>query len=267
MNRHRPLSLQSELIFAHFNSQVLEKDAYLVVKTPTNPNFHWGNFISFKNAPVNGDEVRWPEIFKKEFSDISDIKHRAFTWEEEKIGIAKSIFEENGYEFDINKVLAAEKVRVPAKMNQDGNISIRPVQTDNEWNQSLLNQLFANEGKYEEKGFLIFKKRQMDMYRRMSLAGRGHWFGAFNGSELAADLGIFFEGKIARYQSVVTHPDYRRKGICARLVYEAGLFAKKNYQVETLVMIADANYHAARIYESVGFKKVEDNFTLAKWWE
>lgn len=36
--------------------------------------------------------------------------------------------------------------------------------------------------------------------------------------------------------------------------------------VDTLVMIADEHYHAARIYESVGFKPVEKIRGLT-WWD
>ena len=93
----------------------------------------------------------------------------------------------------------------------------------------------------------------------------GHWYGAYLHDQLVGDLGIFFEQSIGRFQNVETHPDYRRQGICSTLVYECSKIAFETYGVQTLVMEADANYHAARIYESVGFQKTEVNHSL-NWW-
>ena len=80
------------------------------------------------------------------------------------------------------------------------------------------------------------------------------------------DLGIFFEGPVGRYQMVGTHPDFRKQGICGTLVYEAGLMAFEEFALDHLVMEADPDYHAARIYESVGFNKAEINYSLS-WWK
>ena len=49
-----------------------------------------------------------------------------------------------------------------------------------------------------------------------------------------ADLGIYFEDDLGRYQNVTTHEDFRRQGICATLVYEAGQYAIKNWKLNAL---------------------------------
>lgn len=97
----------------------------------------------------------------------------------------------------------------------------------------------------------------MTSYRKMSEAGMGSWFGVFIDGKLVGDLGIFYEGNVGRYQNVGTHPDHRRQGIYGTLVYQTGLLAFEEFGVEHLVMEADIDYHAARIYESVGFKRNE----------
>jgi predicted GNAT family acetyltransferase len=96
-------------------------------------------------------------------------------------------------------------------------------------------------------------------YRRLAEAGRGAWFGAFLDGRIVADLGVYRDPDLplARFQSVGTHPDFRRRGICGTLVQQASAFALSRMAVETLVMLADEEYHAARIYESVGFRPVE----------
>ena len=97
----------------------------------------------------------------------------------------------------------------------------------------------------------------MARYQKMSHAGLGHWFGAFLGSKLVGDLGLFVENGIGRFQNVTTHPDFRRRGICGTLVHAVATYALSNMGAKTLVMVADEAYHAAKIYESVGFKPTE----------
>lgn len=100
----------------------------------------------------------------------------------------------------------------------------------------------------------------------MTRAGLGLWFGAFLENRLVADLGVFTAGRIGRFQQVGTHPDYRRRGICGALVYQASRYAFDQMKLETLVMVADENYHAAKIYESVGFQAKEHQVGV-DWWK
>src|SRR5436190_1618861 len=93
--------------------------------------------------------------------------------------------------------------------------------------------------------------------------GRGMWLGGFLGDELVAGLGIFHDGEIGRYQQVCTHPKFIRRGICSRLVYQSALYAFDKMNLKELVMCAYEEYHAARIYESVGFKPVQQEFGLS----
>ena len=69
---------------------------------------------------------------------------------------------------------------------------------------------------------------------------------------------------VGRFQHVVTHPAYRRRGICGTLVYEIGSLALTRDDVDYLVMHADPDYHAARIYRSLGFQQTEFLYSLQK---
>lgn len=48
--------------------------------------------------------------------------------------------------------------------------------------------------------------------------------------------------------------------------YRSGLMAIAEFGIDHLVMEADVDYHAARIYESVGFRRQEVNHALS-WWK
>lgn len=58
-----------------------------------------------------------------------------------------------------------------------------------------------------------------------------------------ADLGLFVIDGVGRFQSVETHPDYRRRGICGTLVYRAARCGFERLGAKTLVMIADEHYN------------------------
>jgi predicted GNAT family acetyltransferase len=101
----------------------------------------------------------------------------------------------------------------------------------------------------------------------MEQAGLGHWYGAFLGGKMVADLGVFHDRRgLGRYQSVETHPDFRSRGIAGRLVYDAGLQAMLEHGLHTLVIITDADSSPSRIYASVGFVPMEKNVGLL-WWD
>ena len=95
-------------------------------------------------------------------------------------------------------------------------------------------------------------------HRRLVEQGRGQWFGAFLGDELVASLGIFVASEgLARFQDVKTRPDFRGRGLCGTLVHAAGRHAFDELGVHTLLMVADPDYLAIRVYRSVGFEETE----------
>jgi predicted GNAT family acetyltransferase len=91
----------------------------------------------------------------------------------------------------------------------------------------------------------------------LAAAGHGAWFGAFLDGTLVSQLGLI-TGKSgpARYQSVETHPAARRRGLAGTLVWHAGA-AVLTGGASTLVMVADPEDVAIRVYRSVGFTVME----------
>ena len=62
---------------------------------------------------------------------------------------------------------------------------------------------------------------------------------------------------MSRFQAVATHPDARRQGICGSLVYAVCERSLAERPGRKLVMCAVKDYHATRIYQSLGFRAVE----------
>ncbi|MBN2556677.1 MAG: GNAT family N-acetyltransferase [Anaerolineales bacterium] len=261
----RSLGYRTDLIFPAFEGEILDRGEYVVVLTPTNPGFYWGNFLLFPNPPGEGDLETWKALFTREIGSRQKAEHFAFGWDTVggEVGVIQPFLDE-GFDLEQSVVLSTQEVGIPPKYNRE--VVVRPLTADWEWEQATHNQIACREAGHGLEGYSVYKRAQMARYRRMSCAGLGFWFGAFLGEKLVADLGVFAAGGLGRFQQVGTHPDYRRRGICGALVYQASRHALQGLEIDTLVMVADEHYHAARIYESVGFQPAERQAGLV-WWQ
>ncbi len=265
----KSLGLQTNLIFARFNGEIIDRETYLVVKTPSNPEYFWGNFLVFDRPPREGDLAHWKKIFDFEFDYYDSPQHYTFTWDivEDNELISKDglkEFKNNGFDLEKMIALSTDMVNSPPYLNKG--IEIRKIKSASDWERIIQLQILCADEKYKNEFYEKFKRGQFANYKKMTEAGRGEWFGAFLNGELVGDLGVFFEHKVARYQSVETHPGFRNQGIAGTLVFKAGEYALENWAITDLVMEADPDYHAARIYESVGFKSQELTYSLT-WWK
>jgi len=260
----KSLGYQTDLMFADFDGEIIDRGNYLVIRTPTNPSFYWGNYLLFNHPPAEGDYQRWQELFAREIGTAPAVIHRVFGWDtiDNDQGVIEP-FLKNGYRVDRLVVLATRKPYSSANSKQE--VTVKPLMVDADWTQSIENQVECRNPGFSEFDYRQFRQRQMDRYRAMARAGMGEWFGAFIGSRLVADLGIFCVNRLGRYQSVQTHPEYRRQGIARRLVIESGLFALDRFALENLVIAADEGSPAERLYKSLGFEIAEYQLGVVKW--
>ena len=85
-------------------------------------------------------------------------------------------------------------------------------------------------------------------------------------SVLAADYGRMRDGTTpgatGRFQHVTTHPDWRRRGLCSALVHEVTRFGFAKWQLARVVMCADPADVALAIYESLGYRRIDSEWSL-----
>jgi len=237
-------------------SVVEDRGDWLVVRTLANPTFWWGNFLLFPTPPATGDIRRWITVFRTEFPDAV---HRAFgvdgtageTGSQEEL---KSL----GVTADVSIVLTATSLKEPPPPKA---VCRRLAGTD-DWAQALQLRL-AVDNQPDTEAYRMFLRRRVQ--EAMALAERGHgaWYGAFVEGRMASALGIVTDGSgVARYQSVESHPDYRRRGLARRLIYEAARYAIGELAAATVVILADPEYHAIELYRSLGFIDTERHVQL-----
>ncbi len=258
------LAYRTDLIFSAFDGIVIDRGDYLVVRTPSNPTFYWGNFLLFRDPPRRGDAERWPRLFRQEIGSPPAVRHQTFGWDSPgaDLGEAASLVAQ-GFRLLKESVLTASSLHPPPHLAAP--IEVRRLHTDGEWREALENQIRCRDPEHDEPGFRLFKEAQMDRYRRMAEAGLGAWFGAFVEGRLVADLGLYVHGDLGRYQAVGTHPDHRRRGYAGSLVYEAGRWGLRHLGLRSLVIVADVGSPAERLYRSVGFAFAENQVGLERW--
>lgn len=250
------LGYLTDLIFHRFEGEVIDRDRYFVIRTPSNPSYRWGNFLIFGAPPEPGDFARWNRLFEQEIGIPPRIVHKLFAWDtvDAQDGDTDD-FLAVGFELGEEVVMTTDVLTPPRRYNYE--VEIRALTTDADFADHTELHVLCRQEKDDEASYRTFYKASTESYRKMIAAGLGQWFGAFSDGQLVADLGIFADtvnvGELARYQSVVTHPDFRRRGICSTLLFETGRFAFSELGAKMLVIVADDHYFAKHIYGAVGF--------------
>lgn len=258
------LGYRSELIFTGFDGQVDDRGDYLVMRTLTNPNYFWGNLLIFDRPPEEGDAERWRALFHKEFPDPR-IYHVTLAWNSPtgEIG-AVDQFKSLDFKHEDKVVLSASRLVKPRYFNPA--LEVRTFDSEAQWEEMIEVETLSADDHLPPAEWEKFYRAQAKRFWAMQVAGLGHWYGGYLDGKLVCGLGLFYREGLGRYQSVVTHPDFRRRGLCGTLVYETGRRALEKTSARELVMCADPGYHAIKIYEAVGFKREVTEHGVC-WWD
>ncbi|QDU32009.1 hypothetical protein KS4_00370 [Poriferisphaera corsica] len=270
MNLHS-IGLQSDLLFFNQNSIITHQPDHLIIKTPQNPTFFQGNLLIYNHPPSSTHLTNWEDAANQAFSDQPLTAHRCFAWDinpadpltDPITSKAVATFESANYEYEQSIILTTNTINSPKHPNSD--IHIKPITAPAHWQAVTELQIDIGSKTYNEKLYRPFMLQRIKDWQHMINNNQGIWLGAFLGNTLAADLGFFWNQSLSRFQHVETHPDHRNQGICATLVHHACQLALNQNPQTTLVMEADESYHAARIYQSLGFAPTERISYLTKY--
>jgi len=181
-------------------------------------------------------------------AEFPDAQHMALGLDETDAGTVDP-GELAGMTMERNAVMTATSVHAPPHQNTEA--VFRTLEGEGDWRQSF--ELAAAVHAGEPGGDAGFLTAQLAAKRALTEAGHGAWFGAFLDGTLVSQLGLITnETGLARYQSVETHPAARRRGLAGTLVWQAGGTTLTG-ATKTLVMVADPDDIAIRVYRSVGF--------------
>jgi ribosomal protein S18 acetylase RimI-like enzyme len=245
----RSLGYRTDLaILALGGSRITDRGDHLVIRTPGNPDYWWGNFLLLQDLRP-GSGGGWVARFAAEFPDA---RHIALGLDETGADTVDP-GEFAGMTMERSAVVTATSVHAPPHPNTEA--VLRTLEGDADWRQSLELATAVHAG--EPGGDAGFLTARLAANRALTEAGHGAWFGAFLDGTLVSQLGLV-TGKsgLARYQSVETHPAARCRGLAGTLVWHAGATVLTG-DTSTLVMVADPEDGAIRVYRSVGFTVTE----------
>jgi ribosomal protein S18 acetylase RimI-like enzyme len=257
----RGLELRTNVGVLYDDADVAQHDGFIAVTNRGNPLHFSGNMLVFPNPPQEGDLGRWLALWNDTFGDRFD--HRTFEWDrtDGDEGAAQE-FVDVGFELHRTMTLVAAPEDVVLRDHDTSHVEIVEVdlaaQADDVIDLAVAAdaEMAAREGVERHREF---QRRQVARRERAIAAGNGVSVGArAKDGQLVASLGVLrVNGGLGRYQQVDTHPDWRRQGICSRLLHEAARLARQRLDVGTLVIAADREYHALDLYRKVGFQDRE----------
>jgi ribosomal protein S18 acetylase RimI-like enzyme len=243
-------------------SAVTEHDHHLVVRSPDNPQFYWGNFLLLDAPPAPEEMEQWIARFAGEFPGAG---HVTLGIDGTEFPAPLSYPSSVGLEVDLGVVLTRDRPLEPVPTDLPGGWTIRELRTADDWHQELL---FRQEESAEQGSWpphhAEFLERSTAEAAGLVDRGAAAYFGAFDGERLGSVVGIASDGRgVARFQSVATRADHRKQGLASRLVGVAGEFGVTAMGAELLVIVADHDSAAARLYRSLGFSVAEAQLGLS----
>lgn len=262
----RSLAYRTDLMVRERSgASVSDHGDHLVVRTPANPNFWGGNFILVPGPPAPGDATAWRALFSREFPHAEHCS----------IGV-DGVDGETGPAVElaaldlvarVSPVMSASALVRPARPAPP-EVAIRMLAGDDDWRAAgeLRAAVARDEGR-DSPAHHDFLVRQIAASRALTERSHGSWFGALDGGALCSTLGVVTDARgLARYQAVETHPEHRRRGLAGTLVHAAAEYAIAHAGARTLVIVAEPDGPAERLYRSLGFSERERQVELNGTW-
>jgi ribosomal protein S18 acetylase RimI-like enzyme len=251
----RSLGFRTDLALLRLSgSEIDDRGSHIVVRTPDNPDYRWGNFYLLARPP-RADEL--DALLASYDADYPQSQHRAFGvdgTEDQSAQLAP--LASVGPRIDPGAVMTATAVHPPPRPNTEA--TYRQLASDDDWEQRVAMSMVVHDDEADLDLHREFAIRRAEADRGLSDAGHGAWWGALVGGRLASVMGLVNAGGgLARYQMVETHPDYRSRGLAGTLVHRVATYGFDEMGATTLVMVADPDYLAIRVYRSVGFLETE----------
>jgi ribosomal protein S18 acetylase RimI-like enzyme len=257
----RSLGYRTDLMLRRLaGANVLDRGDHLVVETPANPAFYWGNFLLLAEPPDRGSAGRWLDVFAAELPVAKHVAIGIDSVDGDTGDISDLLAA--GLELETSVVLTAERLTPTATPSPSGG-RVRPLRTDADWAQAVEVRLEVDDD--HSAAHRDFVERKMAEARQLILAGHGEYFGVFVDGVARGSLGIVTDGSgVARYQNVETHPEHRRQGHARTMLQAAADAAVGRFGASTLVIVADPDYVAIDLYRDLGFADTEKQVQLQR---
>ncbi len=234
-------------ILEHCGSAVQDLGDHLLVRTPDNPEYHWGNCLFVTDEDAVDDAGRWVGTFRSAFPEASWVAIGLIRMPDDR-----SAWAGQGLDLELDEVLTTDAL--PRQTPLPRGYAVRRLSA-HDWARSVARSVAENDQTKEEdpQGYEHFARAQVLARRGLSDRDLGATFGAFAGEVLVAELGIVRCGSTARYQNVGTDAEHRGRGLASHLLGLAARWAG-DHGCDRWVIVTEATNPAGRVYRSLGFE-------------
>jgi len=260
---------RTDFILHRFGAEILERADCLVVRTPSNPTFYWGNCLVLPRAPRDEELAHWLARFDEEIAARQPAsRHVAIGIDAPYAGEPMPSWTAAGFERRVTMMLRLKPGGLldpprPAR----GEVAVRPVDPATE-SEAVIEVEATDVGPFEPEGYRSYLRLQWQRYRTMQAAGQLQWFGLWCDGTLAATCGLIrdaaAEGASGRFQRVVTHAAWRRRGLATALVHAVSAYALRQWRLAEVYMAADPAEAAIGIYRSLGYLDLGTDWGLQR---
>ena len=234
-------------VLEHSGSIVRDHGDHLLVRTLNNPDFHWGNCLFVTDEDGVNDAAEWVTAFRSAFPEANWVSIGLIRMPDDQ-----GAWVAQGLGLEMTDVLTTNTL--PRQAPLPRGYTVRRL-NGQDWDKSVARAVAENlrTNEYETQSHERFANAKAKAQRALSESDVGARFGAFADDLLVADLGIVRCGTTARYQSVGTDEEHRRRGLASHLLGVAARWAV-DQGCDRWVIVTEATNPAGRVYRSVGFE-------------
>lgn len=231
-------------------TEAVDHGDHLVLRTPSNPGYYWGNCIQVLDPEAADDAERWVARHR---ASVPYAAHVA-------IGLPREVSAEPysrlGLTIEHEQALGTSGPLLHRELAPS--YQVRALADDEDWDRFVTLFCTENErtGEHGAAAFEAFMRDQAAQRRRLVGQGQARFFGVFARRRLVAHCGMVRCADVGRYQSVLVDAAHRRQGLAAHLVGAAARWARSQ-GIQELVILADEGTVAEHLYRGLGFNDLQ----------
>jgi GNAT superfamily N-acetyltransferase len=232
---------------------------FIVYKTPMRPDYWWGAYLVSREVVTRKNLLSVSREWDRQLGALADIKKKIIQWEipSGDFTLGSTEITESAAVVNINSVLVANTTTVAAVAERTpaatSGVVIEEVITELDRSAVLGMTLADLDEDPESPATANFLQWKHDQFFEGVQRGEGRWWMLKVNGEPVANCGLFFNGETARFREVTTHPKWRRQGYARRLCQRVLAECLQDSAAREVVIVAEQNSSAERIYKSIGF--------------
>ena len=248
-------------------TQYSRDDEFIAYMTPTRPDFWWGAYLVSRGMVTKTNLASVLSEWEIRLGALTDIKKKIIQWEVPVSTFSTASMEwiselnEPPESISINSVLVANALTMPLPAPIP-DMTLEEASCERDFVEIVNMALADLESTPESSATEGFLRWKHDQFNERVKNGSGSWWMLKYKGEFVANCGLLSNGKTARFREVTTHPRWRRQGFAQKLCQRVLAEGFNDPAIDHIVIVAEHNSSAERIYTSIGFNLHSFQFAL-----